>query len=100
MIESAFMLTRLLTILFFSFSAGILFYAAKNRARTYHLVGIAIWCIHVVLFTTVVLLYSAGIVTIIRVEGLNLWSATVRLHGGIMCFVTALHYVSKKELLR
>jgi len=96
--ESVSLLSRLLTILFFSASAAILLYAARKRNGTYHLIGIAIWCIHVVLFTTAVLLYSVDILTIIGLEGLNLWSSTVMLHGGIMCFFTAIHYVSKKEL--
>jgi hypothetical protein len=96
--ESVSWLSKLLTILFFSASAGILLYAAKKRIRTYHLIGIAVWCIHVVLFTTAVLLYSAELLSILKPAGLNLWSSTVRLHGGIMCFFTALHYVSKKEL--
>jgi hypothetical protein len=92
-------LSRLLTILFFLFSAAILLYATKKRNGTYHLIGIAIWCIHVVVFTTVVLLCSADTLTIIGAKGLDLWLNAVLLHGGIMVFVTSLHYVSKKRLI-
>lgn len=89
------MLLRLLVALFFGFSAAILLYAYRKQRHVPHLLGIAIWCIHVVLFTMVVVFWAVGIL-FIEPHTLNMWSSIVRLHGGIMVFGTAVYYVSKR----
>jgi hypothetical protein len=93
------LLWRLLIILFYAVSTAVLFYAIRRRNGTYHLVGIIAWCIHVLVFTGVTLLYAMDITTILGPKGLNLWSMTVRLHGGLLVFSLGLHYASKKELI-
>ena len=85
---------RILIILLFSASAIISLYAIRKRKRSYHLWGIAIWCGHVVVFTTVALLRAVGLLTI-DPNYLNMWSMAVRLHGGIVCFTTAVYYAAR-----
>lgn len=90
---------RLLIITLFSTRAVILLYAYKKRQRTYHLIGIACWCIHVVAFTIFVMLYMSHILTVSTIY-LNMWSSTVRLHGGIVCLATAVYFLKVQPLRR
>lgn len=93
------LILRLLIIALFSSSATILLYAYKKRKRTHHLVGIAGWCIHVVVFTVFVMLYMSHTLTVSTIY-LNMWSSTVRLHGGIVCLATAIYCLRVQPLRR
>jgi hypothetical protein len=94
------MMMRGLIILCFGTSAVILAYAHLKQPYTPHLIGIIIWCLHIIVFTFVAALCCVGIFYI-DPHYLNLWSNTVRLHGGICLLSTALYYLlfRKKELL-
>lgn len=88
---------RLLIIVLFLASAAVSLYAYKKRSGTYHLVGIAGWCIHVVIFTTLAALSVSGILTIDHLW-LNLWSNTVRLHGGLVALSLAVFYATRLKM--
>lgn len=90
------MFLRLTVALVFGASAVLSFYAYREQRRP-HLLGIAIWCSHVVLFTMVAALKVVGIFYI-ESELLNIWSNTVRLHGGIMVFSISLYYLSRRSI--
>ena len=92
------MAIRALIILLFSTSAIILLYAYVKRPFTYHLLGVIIWCVHVILFTSVAILCIECILEITP-KSLNVWSNVVRLHGGIVVFTTGLYYLDKRGLL-
>lgn len=85
---------RMVIIILFAVSAVVSVYAAQVRRYAYHLYGIAGWCVHIIAFTIVATLHVAGWIDINPLY-LNLWSSTVRLHGGIVTFSVALHYASK-----
>jgi len=88
------MALRILIITLFLISAVVSLYAVKRRPQSYQLWGIAAWCIHVMLFTGVAALCSIGILTIDH-NWLNMWSNTVRLHGGFVCLTTAIYYAAR-----
>lgn len=88
------LILRLLIIVLFSISAAVSLYAYRRRSGTYHLVGIAGWCIHVVIFTTFAALSVSGILTIDRLY-LNLWSNAVRFHGGLVALSLAVFYATR-----
>lgn len=90
---------RLLVLVLFSISAIILGFAFFRRPFTYHLLGILIWCLHVIAFTICSTLRAAGVLPI-DVHVLNMWSNVVRLHGGIVMFTTGLYYVDRKDVFR
>ena len=89
------MMLRLTIALFFGASAIILLYAYWKQRHVSHLLGIAIWCINVLIFTMVAAFKAVGIL-FVESHTLNVWSNIVRLHGGIMVFSTALCYGSKR----
>lgn len=93
------MAIRLLVIILFSASAFILFYAYKRFPLTSHLLGIFIWCIHVIIFTVMAIVSAMGILCV-EPRYLNVWSNVVRVHGGIVMFTTGLYYVSRKDLIQ
>ena len=87
---------RLLIMVLFLASAGVSIYAARKVNR-YHLWGIAAWCIHVVVFTGSATLSASHVLTISH-EWLNMWSNTVRLHGGIVALSIALFYAARPRV--
>lgn len=93
------MILRLMVIALFSTSALILLYAVFRRPFTYHLVGIIIWCAHVIVFTVCATLRATGLCHL-DYHILNMWSNVVRLHGGIVMLTTGLYYVDRKDLMR
>ena len=90
---------RLLVIGLFSISAIILGFAYLRRPFTYHLLGIIVWCLHVILFTFCATMRAVGACPV-DPHLINMWSNVVRIHGGIVMFTTALYYVDRKELKR
>ena len=88
------LLLRIVIIILFAASASLSLYTARVYDRAYHLKSIAFWCIHVMVFTVVAAL-SVKKWLLIDPLWLNLWSNTVRLHGGIVAFSLAWHYASK-----
>lgn len=93
------MVIRLIIIFLFSASVCILLYAWKTKPYTAHLPGIIVWCLHVIVFTTVAL-FNAVDILCIDVYHLNLWSNIIRIHGGIVMVTTGWYYAStRKELL-
>ena len=86
------MVLRLLVIILFLCSAAISLFAYFKRGHPPHLLGIALWCIHVVGFTVIAMLVALDVLTINRIW-LNIWSNTVRLHGGIVVFTTGIFYI-------
>ena len=90
------LILRLLILILFSISTAILFYAYKKRSGTYHLIGIAGWCIHVIAFTVFATLYVSGILTIDHLW-LNIWSNAVRLHGGLVALSLAVFYATRPK---
>ena len=94
--DEAALILRLLIILLFSVSTAVLLYAYKKRSGTYHLIGIAVWCVHVVVFTVIAMLCVAGVLTINHLW-LNMWSNTVRLHGGIVVLSLAVFYITRPK---
>lgn len=91
------MMLRLTIALFFGASAIILLYAYRKQRHVPHLLGIAIWCVHVLIFTMVAAFRAIGFCGI-DAYLLNLWSSVVRLHGGIMVFSTAVYYLSRRYI--
>lgn len=92
------LILRVLIIVLFSASTAVLLYAYKKRSGTYHLVGIAGWCIHVILFTAVATLYALSTLTIDTLW-LNLWSNAVRFHGGLVALSLAVYYATKPKVI-
>jgi len=90
------LILRVTIIVLFSISTAILFYAYKKRSGTYHLIGIAGWCIHVIVFTVFATLYVAGILTIDTLW-LNIWSSAVRIHGGLVALSLAVFYATRPK---
>ena len=94
------MVVRLLVICLFSISAAVLSYAYLRRPYSYHLLGIVVWCFHVVIFTVFAAARSAAILSI-DPHIINVWSNIVRIHGGIVMFTTGLYYIdSRKDILQ
>lgn len=87
---------RITIIVLFSVSTVILLYAYKKRTGTYHLIGIAGWCIHVIVFTVFATLYASGILTIDHLW-LNIWSNAVRIHGGLVALSLAVFYATRPK---
>ena len=96
--DEAALLLRILIVILFSASAAVSLYAYKKRSGTYHLVGIAGWCIHVILFTGVATLYALHALTIDTLW-LNLWSNAVRFHGGLVALSLAVYYATKPKVI-
>ena len=92
------LILRLLIIVLFSASTAITVYAYKKRSGKYHLMGVAGWCIHVIVFTAFATLSALGILTIDHLW-LNIWSNTVRLHGGIVALSLAMFYATRPKLV-
>jgi len=93
------MVIRTLVVLCFGISAAILFYAHRKHPYTAHLPGLIIWCLHVIVFTLVVILHHIGLINIAP-RYLNIWSNIVRLHGGICMIATGWYYIFiKKEIV-
>ena len=90
------MALRLLVITLFLCSAAISFLAYR-KSGVYHFIGIAFWCMHVVVFTVIAMLVAIGFLTIDYLW-LNMWSNTVRLHGGIMALSSAIFYVARPKI--
>lgn len=90
---------RLLVIILFSVSAAVLSFAYIKRPFTYHLLGIIVWCLHVILFTVCAALRSIGLCSV-DPHFINMWSNVVRIHAGIVMFTTALYYVDRRELMQ
>lgn len=93
------MAVRVLVVLLFTISTLILTFAFFRRPYTYHLVGIIIWCLHVILFTVCAMLRAIGVFSVDSYV-LNIWSNIVRIHGGIVMLSTGLYYVDRKDALR
>jgi hypothetical protein len=93
------MVLRGLVIMLFLLSTAVLIYAYRHRPFTSHLFGIIVWCMHVVAFTFIAILRSLGIVSL-SPEHMNLWSNTVRLHGGIVLFTVAIYYLSRRNAVK
>jgi len=89
-----YMALRIMIIVLFASSTAISLYAYFKRRQTYHLLGIALWCLHVIVFTAFVMLSVSGILTIEHLW-LNLWSNAVRFHGGLVALSLAVFYATK-----
>jgi len=95
--DEAALLLRLLIIVLFSISTAVLLYAYLVRRWTYHLIGIAVWCVHVIVFTVFATLSASGILTIGHLW-LNIWSNAVRLHGGLVVLSLAAYYATRPKI--
>ena len=90
------LILRVIIIVLFSASTAVSLYAYKKRSCTYHLVGVAVWCIHVIGFTAVATLVAYKVLTITP-EWLNIWSNAVRFHGGLVALSLAVYYATKPK---
>lgn len=95
--ETVALILRFLIIALFSLSTATLLYAYIKRGQTYHLVGIAVWCIHVVVFTVFATLSVTEVLTIDHLW-LNIWSNTVRMHGGLVALSLAVYYATRPKI--
>ena len=88
-----FMIVRAMTLALFGFSALVSMIAVLRGSLP--AVPLLMWCAHTFVFTLVTILRAIGILHI-GTDALNLWSATVRLHGGFTILSLAIYYYARR----